>query len=150
MKFKRNKAKQDKFPKIQTWDGGRGDMREIKFRAWDTWRKRMGYRELEGSVWKYNNGDDYFTMSSNSKHMYKIMQYTGLKDKNNKEIYEGDILYGRDEEADEEIFEEVIWDDDKAKFMASWKDYKIDLFLINKKDKIIGNAYENPELLENK
>ena len=51
-------------------------MREIKFRAWDKLTQRMIYR-----VFNTRNDEDYI-----------LMQYTGLKDKNGKEIYEGDII----------------------------------------------------------
>ena len=60
-------------------------MREIKFRAWNTRRKEM--EMIDDLYWFeenqcHHNGDKDFV----------IQQYTGLKDKNDKEIYEGDIL----------------------------------------------------------
>lgn len=69
-------------------------MREIKFRAWDYDTNTMVYSDSEletifcfdkvGLTVYHNNGKE---MSS-----FKIMQYAGLKDKNGKEIYEGDIV----------------------------------------------------------
>ena len=62
-------------------------MREIKFRAWDgaaMYHTRDGWSEdadVFGQVWEELN-----------RFGYKVMQYTGLKDKNGVEIYEGDIL----------------------------------------------------------
>ena len=80
-----------------------------------------------------------------------LMQSTGLKDKNSKEIYEGDIV--RYECCFESYVEEVIYDDkhcnfgtiDKYEktfsFDALISDFDVDCF------EVIGNIYENPELL---
>lgn len=69
-------------------------MRNLKFRGWDTLRKKMvpwetifSDRELLQSFF----GDESF-MTSPPKRLMIKMQYTGLKDKNGKEIYEGDVL----------------------------------------------------------
>ena len=66
-------------------------------------------------------------------------QYTGGKDRNNKEIYEGDIVEWM---ADRLIRDEVIFED--GCFMAFGN--PISEFIL----KIIGNKYENPKLLEGK
>lgn len=68
--------------------------REIKFRAWDKEKK----------CWEYWNNDMYLSFGGDlyqhgcdecgepSNELYEIVQYTGLKDKNGKEIYDGDIV----------------------------------------------------------
>ena len=59
-------------------------MRDFKFRAWDKWSNKMI---------QPNNGDFIgWHAMSNWRDCLHIMQYTGLKDKNGKEIYEGDIV----------------------------------------------------------
>ena len=81
-----------------------------------------------------------------------VMQSTGLKDKNGKEIFEGDILAI---ETDEGILNvNIFWDSKHALFMFESKKYnEKDLLAELVEDntypfEIVGNIYENPELLE--
>ncbi len=66
-------------------------MREIKFRAWDETNKVMenDVNVNQGKAVKY--GYQWFN-AGNTVYDSELMQYTGLKDKNGKEIYEGDIV----------------------------------------------------------
>ena len=78
-----------------------------------------------------------------------VWQYTGLKDKNRKEIYEGDIL--KFSEVDTAI---VQWNEKYAYFMVKpIQDYYFDSDVLGhaieySKVEVIGNIYDNPELLK--
>ena len=77
----------------------------------------------------------------------KIMQYTGLKDKNNKEIYEGDILAnGNNEKPYKVIFENGSF---RAEFEGDFEEYSFDLIdVVAQGCEVVGNIYENPELIK--
>ena len=81
-----------------------------------------------------------------------LMQSTGLRDKNDKEIFEGDILACKTD--DEVINLNVFWDEEHALFMFESKKYNEQEPLAELVEnntypfEIIGNVYENPELLE--
>ena len=81
-----------------------------------------------------------------------LMQSTGLKDKNGKEIFEGDILAF--ETDDEVINVKIFWDEKHALFMFGSEKYNEEEPLAELLEantypfEIIGNVYENPELLE--
>ena len=137
--------------------------REIKFRAWHKGQKEMFtalYLTFSGRIGIWNNEETEIDFTSEYPYL-ELMQYTGLKDKNGKEIYEGDILNtkttfennmsDRRFQPDTErlvSFENggfidkytgrELWD--KIRNLtytpSRWTDYEI-----------IGNIYENPELI---
>ena len=124
-------------------------MREIKFR---------GKTEEMNSWWTYGNlvicdngdyqigncpryGDIYYR---NKVFKETVGQYTGLHDKNGKEIYEGDIVksfFVDTDEAGNEIYKYYIMEVKYDEVLCS---YKIDKFM---NLEVIGNIYENKELL---
>ena len=126
-------------------------MRELKFRAWDTKLEVMsGVIDITPSLGTMSTTYIYPTQI--------LMQYTGLKDKNGKEIYEGDVVHSENEGSypvgfDKagcwviEIYGERFNDDgsstprDESELLSNaLADYGME---------VIGNIYENPELLTN-
>lgn len=125
--------------------------REIKFRIWDIENKEMlEVQELDFEPTFYGGRiairpdqyNDYFDTED-----MILMQYTGLDDKNGKEIYEGDIVKYRDSRG--QHIEKVIFD--KGCFYAGmhWgSSTRVAPKLINTRiTEVIGNIYDNPELV---
>jgi len=146
-------------------------MREIKFRAWDKIVSKM--RTVAGIdlfvprvVFSYKEGVDDFIPKERMLEDCILMQYTGLKDKNGKEIYEGDVVeYQYFNTSEQEIRKsEVklmsIGDVNRNieayypfcySISGSYKEKEREItecYLTPSNDcEIIGNIYENPELL---
>ena len=129
-------------------------MREIKFRGWIKKKKLMVYFGLFETDMTYlyyakdKNGDfGLFIDEENDP----IMQYTGLKDKKDKEIYEGDIVRWIIPEDISEFEREkriIFWNKDSCGFFGKTLDSKYHCFINGELFEIIGNIYENPELLK--
>lgn len=79
----------------------------------------------------------------------KIMQFTGLRDKNGKEIYEGDIIQKKTRERRREMIQvgSVTWDEKVLGFNIYRTDHYIGMLTWVDDIEVIGNIYENPELL---
>ena len=120
-------------------------MRKIKFRIFD---KFLNCWKEKGS-WMGNYDDFYFENLEeilNDKD-YIVLQFTGLKDKNGKEIYEGDIIQLWVCEKLEGLIREVKWETGISEDGHYSSGFKIDEASDSDSCEIIGNIYENPELL---
>lgn len=128
-------------------------MRYNKFRAWDKQDRRMITHEqdfiplkvtnlgvlrlnpnIEKDNWEFMNRDRFY-----------LMQYTGLKDRNGKDIYEGDILSRKN------LKYIVKWSSNHM-FALTVDNMEVGMLceVTTEEFEIVGNIYENPELLSNR
>ena len=129
-------------------------MREIKFRAWLKEDKKMvnvetmDFTDKSIQYLKKSEIINAYILRRESDDDVELMQYTGLKDKNDKEIYEGDILFFRDEN----MKYIVVWQD--AAFIIKSieiRKYSEKMCWLDDTEiccEIVGNIYENKKLLE--
>ena len=118
-------------------------MKEIKFRVWDKTSKEMvniNRIDIGDGLCKPTIFGDVFYDYWND---VELMQYTGIKDKNGKEIYEGDIVEYHYPSYDDYFNLKVEYK--RCAFFIG------DFIIYNKRNfiRVIGNIYENPELLNN-
>lgn len=136
--------------------------REIKFRAWDKINMKMidgvtpvkVQSDMPWMIWgngmNYTGtfGDQYTMETFIQLGQFEIMQYIGLRDKNGKEIYEGDIIMW----GGEELSTMVVWSERYAGFGLRREGWMYTDFFGEAVDptdcEVIGNIYENPELLK--
>jgi len=137
--------------------------REIKFRLWDSENKIMVLSEdsILGEGASFDIGSDGSTHCTYNRSFYPnikdktelahanssrciLMQFTGLHDKNGKEVYEGDIVKTVDrQEKEARVIEWKVECGDDYEFTGfSISDFNI------KYDEVIGNIYENPNLIK--
>jgi len=137
-------------------------MREIKFRVWDKKRKKMFdiyqimFCGVNTSI-KLYNPDGGISRWFDVEDRFILMQYTGLKDKKNRDIFEGDILATSNNGKDgADIWKkedcalcEVRWKKEYSGFLGLGDDDEESIYHINYME-VIGNIHENPELLKGK
>lgn len=128
--------------------------REIKFRVWDNHEKKM-YPALEVYIRDGHNLIEVFTGHETITVTREFLkEYTGLKDKNGTEIYEGDIVKSEDHYGELGIITFNTHNfahipgfhlcDKEEKSLNYW--YGVSTS--SESDEVIGNIYENPELIE--
>ncbi len=135
------------------------DNRLIKFRAWDLqdrqWRTNSCTITAEGKIkLMFIDDNHHFHCFSVNNNDIVIQQFTGLNDKNNKEIYEGDILKISDQDRENYFKDHChVW---YSEYSGSWvvsfnhmySETSCDLYMVNRQYEVIGNIFENPELLK--
>ncbi|MDQ0176031.1 YopX family protein [Bacillus chungangensis] len=128
-------------------------MREVKFRVFDKDTKRMHVcgEDIHDSMTFINNQACYYNLQNGCGSLpehegegtYELMQYTGLKDKNGKEIYEGDVVE----------FKSMSKIERHCVEYSEYGEWCVGMHRLPMRFQtceVVGNIYENPELLETK
>lgn len=136
--------------------------RELKFRGWDDAEKKLYYPkdlfELDG-FWYEDTREGILqgcliVDSYGSRRYFNLSQYTGLKDKNGREIYDGDIVQYNYRSSYDFINFEVKWSYESLGWILQSKSGDV---LVNQLTpagyrfefiEVVGNIFENPELIK--
>jgi uncharacterized phage protein (TIGR01671 family) len=132
-------------------------MREIKFRVWDG--KTMWYRgslqfdmmpfELtKKTFFEFEGVESGEIVVGKATRLFEVMQYTGLKDKTGKEIYEGDIVRFLGPVGNVLDMEVVFKDGCFCRYNHFTMHIPLQSLTRRTEYEVIGNKYENPELLK--
>ena len=122
-------------------------MRDIKFRVWDNERNAMFNSKsvdidfFEGKIEITSDTIRYDEVYTDEIKDFELMQYVGCKDKNNKEIYEGDIVKTKEHIGQIIYFKGMFFIDVKG-------DFYLPIYNVSEFMEVIGNIYENPDLLD--
>lgn len=128
-------------------------MREITFRAWNKQKQKMyqadGIHWQAGIVDVFDEEDDEEYSFDLDNGNIELMQYTGLKDKNGVEIYEGDIIKRTTRSWAKQSVHEIVFRD--YRFAYTNKYYGCialnQAVLANQVIEVIGNIYENSDII---
>lgn len=137
--------------------------KEIKFRMWDKEAEQMVLQEENGNeyVWMIGTEDIFIQHITECNIPEQVlMEYTGIKDKNNVEVFEGDIvnIIEIDDRGMVEYTTDIIWEDCQFVCKSGGEDYDTPLAAWSGNPnktyplfeiEVIGNIYDNVELLKN-
>jgi uncharacterized phage protein (TIGR01671 family) len=152
-------------------------MRELKFRVWNKATKswlnetagthcwsEYSINIFTGEIVEFVTGDNKFFSRADEPSFYfdktvvvkespyVIQQYTGIKDKNGKEIYEGDLInytcVAGEGDYQKEINQEVFFEDGMFLFDRNALFSMGDSNFLKQSIEVVGNIFENPELLK--
>lgn len=126
-------------------------MREIKFRAW------TGTHMVYATLQEISSRDAFFGQVNYWSSDFPVMQFTGILDKNGKEIYEGDVLHVWPDEKTKERLklsgatwsvpkQIVVWSDVLAGWAVDDDGSAHSLAIVRPRCEVIGNTYEHPHL----
>lgn len=123
-------------------------MREFKFRAWDTEKQEMATVNFIG-LNDYEVGmedEECRRWRATYPYVCRLMQYTNLKDKNGKEIYEGDILKVKLDGGEANLYVKYTNGEYRVVNEGKWED-SLYAYMYFGDVEVVGNIYENKDLL---
>lgn len=127
-------------------------MREIKFRVWDKkFNMMLGFKSVyinfdEGKIEVTTDTLRYEEVYTDEIEDFVLMQYTNLKDKNGKEIYEGDILKVKLDDGEANLYVKYTNGEYRVVNEGKWED-SLYAYMYFGDVEIVGNIYENEDLI---
>lgn len=127
-------------------------MREIKFRVWDKkFNMMLGFKSVyinfdEGKIEVTTDTLRYEEVYTDEIEDFVLMQYTNLKDKNGKEIYEGDILKVKLDDGEANLYVKYTNGEYRVVNKGKWED-SLYAHMYFGDVEVVGNIYENKDLI---
>lgn len=131
----------------------------IKFRVWCNTTKHftdIPFYSCGGGQLLWHHTSNEITISNIDEGDYEVQQFTGLKDKNGKDIYEGDLIaFSCDYTIDSSAVDIIQWENQKVFYSEEYAGFyfgtkhQFQILDINMPEtiEVVGNIFENPELL---